>query len=212
LLTDNTGQAVSNLRVQEVGSGQTAADLGLAGINVAAASAQGSDVLSLHADTDLASLNDGAGIDISDALEDLEVSLRDGTTLRIDFGDESTLGEILETINAVDPARLQAEIGPDGDRIVLTDLGADIGGTFAVTDPFGGDTAEALGLTGTAAGGVIAGARLLGGLKTSLLTSLGGGRGLELGLLNLTDRAGTAAAVDLSTDQRGRNGDHRPRE
>jgi flagellar hook-associated protein 2 len=168
VLTDDTGQTNANLRVQEVGSGQTAADLGLAGINVAAGSALGDDLVRLHDGAALATLNDGAGLDISDAVDDLQVSLRDGTTLLIDFEDETTLGQILTTINEADPARLKAEIGPDGDRIVLTDLSSDTGGTFAVTDPFGGTTAEKLGLTGTAAGGVINGARLLGGLKSSL--------------------------------------------
>jgi flagellar hook-associated protein 2 len=199
LLTDNTGQTTANLRVQEVGTGQTAADLGLAAISVAASSAAGNDVLSLSGDTSLAALNDGAGLDFSEALDDLQVSLRDGTTLSIDFQDEITLGEILQTINEVDPVRLKAEIGPDGDRLILTDLSTDNGGTFAVTDPFDGATAEKLGLTQTAAGGVITGARLLGGLKSSLLSSLAGGQGLALGLLSLTDRAGTAATVDLSS-------------
>ena len=44
-LTDNTGQSTSNLFVQEVGSGTTAASLGLAGINVANATATGSDIV-----------------------------------------------------------------------------------------------------------------------------------------------------------------------
>ena len=40
-LVDDTGQVVSNLKVQEVGLGRTAADLGLAGVNVAANQASG---------------------------------------------------------------------------------------------------------------------------------------------------------------------------
>jgi flagellar hook-associated protein 2 len=199
LLTDGTGQSTSNLRVQEVGAGRTAADLGLASINTATATALGSDLLSLHAGTELASLNDGAGVEISESLADLEVTFRDSTTLIIDFDQERTLGEILQTINAADPARLKAEIAPDGDRLMLTDLSADNGGSFAVADPFGGETARKLGLTQTAAGGVITGARLLGGLKSSLLSSLGGGQGISLGLLDLTDRSGASATVDLSS-------------
>jgi flagellar hook-associated protein 2 len=212
-LTDNTGLALGNLRVQEVSGGQTAADLGLAGIDVAAAQATGADVLSLHSGLALSALNDGIGVDLSDTLSDLDISLRDGTTLTIDFhklaaeseGDdgeqvprETTLGDVLDTLNAADPAKLKAELSADGDRIVLTDLSADNGGTFAVSDPFGGRTAEQLGLTGAAVNGVITSSRLLGGLKTSLLSSLGGGSGLELGVLNLTDRAGASDAVDLS--------------
>lgn len=323
-LTDDTGQTTSNLKVQEVNGGQTAADLGLAGINVAASEAQGADVLRLHNGLGLATLNDGAGVDLSDTLADLDISLRDGTTVSIDFqriardadfarattsaagganarvtltaktkgaelddvrivfvdddavtqgnetvvfddsdpdnktltfhidagqttaadiaaavqgdaalsqrftaaagGDgqgvidvsdtavtsggaaqaarkEKTLGELLQTINEADPTRLKAELSADGDRIVLTDLSANAGGAFAVSNPFGNRTAEQLGLTGAASGGVITGERLLGGLKTSLLSSLNGGRGLTLGALELTDRAGNHAAVDLASAQ-----------
>jgi flagellar hook-associated protein 2 len=46
-LIDSSGGA-GNLRVQEVGGGRTALDLGLAAINVAANEATGADVLALH--------------------------------------------------------------------------------------------------------------------------------------------------------------------
>lgn len=320
-LTDETGQTVSNLKVQEVGGGRTAQDLGLASINVAADEAFGADLIGLYSDLSISALNDGNGVDLSGTLADLEISLRDGTTLSIDFhrlareedfahattsaaggenarvtltaktkgGDydgvrivfvddpgvtqgneivvyddsdpnnktltfhiaagattandiaaaverdgavsqlftataegngqglvtvddtavtvggaaqaarqERTLGELLATINEVDPARLRAEFSPDGDRIVLTDLSVDAGGTFAVSNPSNNRTAEQLGLTGAAVNGVITSRRLLGGLKTSLISSLNGGRGLELGQLELTDRSGTSATVDLS--------------
>ena len=39
-----------------------------------------------------------------------------------DVDKETTLGEILEIINAHDPDKLRVEIGPDGDRLVITDL------------------------------------------------------------------------------------------
>jgi flagellar hook-associated protein 2 len=321
-LVDETGQTATNLKVQEVNGGQTAADLGLAGIDVAANQAQGSDVLRLHQGLALATLNDGAGVDLSDTLSDLEVNLRDGTTLSIDFhrlarpedfahattsaaggenarvtltakqkgaahddvqivfvddagvtqgnetvvyddsdpdnktltvhidagqttaadvaaaitgdatagalftaaaeGDgqgvvdvndtavtlgggalaarkEATLGDLIATINEVDPTRLRAELSPDGDRLILTDLSADAGGVFEVVNPLDHRTAEHLGLARSASGGVITGSRLLGGLKTSLLSSLNGGRGLALGQLNLTDRSGASDTVDLSS-------------
>ena len=117
------------------------------------------------------------------------------------FAEEQSLGELLATINAADPARLSAQISATGDTIELTDLTSG-GGTFAVSSLFGGSVAEDLGLTSTATDGVIASRRQLAGLKTSLLSSLGGGTGLgSLGQLSLTDRSGGAASVDLSTAQ-----------
>jgi flagellar hook-associated protein 2 len=75
-LIDNTGGS-GNLSVQNVGSSLTATDLGLAGINVAASTATGSDVFTLYANTALSSLNDGSS-----------VQLRSGNDLAITFKDD----------------------------------------------------------------------------------------------------------------------------
>ncbi len=83
-LVDRTGQTLSNLRVQEVG-GQTAASLGLAGIDVAADTADGTDILHLHADMSLRRLRDGNGLDIHAALPDFTITFRDGTTRQVDL-------------------------------------------------------------------------------------------------------------------------------
>ena len=52
VLTDTSGGS-GNLKVQDIGTGKTALDLGLAGINVAANTATGADVFQLHAGTKL---------------------------------------------------------------------------------------------------------------------------------------------------------------
>jgi len=207
-LVDNTGSTSANLQVQESGGGSTAADLGLSGIDVASATATGQDILSLDESVLIERLNDGAGVSFNSTLADLSVSLADGTSLSIDFlaaasegeeaGNELTLGDLIQTINAADPAKLQASISADGDRLELTDLTAG-GGAFTVESALSGSVAEDLGLTGTAVGGVITGGKLLSGLKSSLLTSLSGGNGSgSLGDLQLTDRSGATATVDLS--------------
>ena len=319
-LIDNTGETTSNLRVQEVAGGNTAADLGLAAINVAADEAVGGDIISLYEDLELSQLNDGRGVRLSSATSDLEVTLSDGTTLEVDFlaqakgdtaatgtttaangvnaevlftsvgtgsafdgydvsfvhddhvtvgnesveintvtkkltfridegntravdivralnndatakntftasipasGDgtaridvtdsaqtsggaptnreETTIADVLATINAADPSKLEARLSVDGDRIELVDLTSG-GGSFTVSSLIGGSVAEDLGLTRTASEGVISGTRRLAGLKTVLLDSLGGGPGLApLGVLSLTDRSGATANVDLSS-------------
>jgi flagellar hook-associated protein 2 len=315
-LIDGTGQTAANLRVQEVGGGTTAASLGLAGINVAASQADGADVLRLYGGLRLDQLNDRSGVDFNEALSDLTIQFRDGSTRTVDFravsntalyatgttsaaagvhsqvqftaaatgsslagvsvifqnddgvtagnetvvynggaktltfnidagnttaanivaalnndatasgfftaslpgtgagvinvadtaatalptaADEQTLADVLNTLNAVAPAKLRAEIAAGGDRIVLTDLTTG-GGTFQIAAANGSSALERLGLSAPAAGGVITGRRLLGGLGSTLLTSLGGGGGLgTLGVLSLTDRSGGAANVNLST-------------
>lgn len=208
-LIDQTGSSLTHLRVQEVNGGSTAASLGLAGIDTDASTADGADILFLAGDLDLTGLNDGNGIGVSDTLPDVSFTLRDGTTGTIDFAAllpdssenqrEETLGELLETINQAAPGRLQAEIAPDGKRLVLRDLTTG-SGNFEVEALYGSAALEDLGLDGQAVDGVIEGRRVLGGLQTVLLSSLNGGQGFgELGTLQLTDRAGNNATVDLSS-------------
>jgi flagellar hook-associated protein 2 len=207
-LVDDTGSSNNNLRVAEVNGGTTAAGLGLAGIDVAADEATGSDVLSLHRGIRASQLRDGSGLSLRQGVADLTVTFRDGSSpLSIDFNDlaasdkrdTATLGDILDRLNAADPTRLSAAISADGDRIVVTDLTSDTGGTFGVASANGGSLAEELGIATSAAAAEITGTRLLAGLKDTLLSSLEGGAGSgALGSLDLEDRSGTTATVDLS--------------
>ncbi len=117
-------------------------------------------------------------------------------------GAESSIADVLATINAAAPTKLHAAVDPNSDRIILSDLSTDTGGTFSVTDINGSHAAADLGLTKTASGGTVTGGKLLGGLNTALLKSLNGGTGLgTLGLLSLTNRNGQAASVNLAAAQ-----------
>lgn len=195
-LSDTSGGS-GNLRVQQVGTSTTAADLGLSGINVAANSANGSDVFALSADTELSALNDGNGVQLRTG-NDLAVTLADGTTLNIDLGAADTVGDVLTAINAANPAKLSAAIGTDGNRLKLTDLTAGAN-PFAVANVGDGTAAKDLGLTTTAAAGVITGRRLASGLRDTLVTSLHGGAGLgTLGKIDITNRGGVTSQVDLA--------------
>ncbi len=324
-LADHSGGS-GNLKVQEVGLGGTATDLGLGGINVAADSATGADVFRLYNSLPLSRLRDGAGVRIRPGVADLKITFADGSSpLSIDFntlqkeasqatgttvarhglnsqvtftsvgtgkafddvriryvnnsflthGNEkvtyddsdpdnkvltvnivsgqtrsidvvralnndpvvgalftgslpegsngtgivhisdntttsggaevrknnATIGQLLNTLNTADPARLQARISSAGDRLELVDLTSG-SGTFSVSSVAGGSLAAELGLTGAASGGVISGNRLIGGLKSTLLSSLRGGAGIgSLGLLDITDRSGASASIDLSGAQ-----------
>ncbi|OHB65921.1 MAG: hypothetical protein A2V70_02990 [Planctomycetes bacterium RBG_13_63_9] len=207
-LTDTTGQTASNLSVFEVGGGSTAASLGLAGIDVAADVADGQDMLWLFEDLDLDALGDGTGLRVDRVLEDIAYELRDGTTGVINLSpiisggsevdEETTLGEIMEVINAAAPGKLEVQIAPEGNRLMVSDL-TEGDGTFALSSLNESAALADLGLDGEAVDGVILGSRILAGTKTVLLSSLGGGRGLgPLGSLQLTDRSGVSDVVDLS--------------
>lgn len=207
-LVDRTGQNASNLRVEEVGTGTTAAALGLDGIHTASPVADGRDIVRLYRGLSLDALNDGTGVAVHPSLPDIQYTLRDGTTGQIDLSPivpgssqvlrEATLGEVLDRINAAAPDKLRVDIAPDGDRLVITDLTSG-SGTFSLEPLYGSSALKDLGLNGPAQDGLITGRRLLGGLQGVLLASLNGGKGLgDLGTLELTDRAGASAQVDLS--------------
>lgn len=207
-LVDNTGQTTSNLIVQEVAGGTTAASLGLNGIDVASATASGTDIVQLSRDTELDLLNDGSGVRISSVLADIKYTLADGTTGTIDFSPilsgsttvdtDETLGDILDRVNAAAEGKLEMRISDDGDRLEVVDL-TEGEGTFAL-ESVESQALVDLGLDGEAVDGVITGRRLLGGLKSVLLSSLNGGKGYgELGAIALTDRSGASATVDLAS-------------
>lgn len=141
--------------------------------------------------------SDGSGIVL-----DTDTTITSGGALvePLAAANELTLGEVLAVLNSADPTRLRAEIAPDGDRILLTDLTADNGGTFEVVAINGSKAAADLGFTTTANAGVLTGGRIFAGLNTALLRNLDGGKGLgELGELAITDRSGASATVDLSS-------------
>jgi flagellar hook-associated protein 2 len=207
-LIDRTGQSVSNLKVQEVGGGTTAASLGLGGIDLAADVADGQDMIRLYGELHLDLLNDGSGVRRNRVLDDIQYELRDGTTNTIDLApivsggsavdEETTLAEILQVVNSAEPGKLQLEIAADGDRLVLTDL-TEGEGNFQVRALYESDALADLGLDGPAVDGVIRGRRILAGSGSMLLSSLNGGKGFgQLGSIELTDRSGASATVDLA--------------
>jgi flagellar hook-associated protein 2 len=104
LVDNNTGVPTSNLVVEELGGGETAADLGLRGINTAANSATGSDILRLSENTKLSSLRDGRGIDFGGG-DDLAFTFRDGSTLNLEIGDFSReASQSIGKTGAADPS------------------------------------------------------------------------------------------------------------
>ncbi|MBA3483437.1 MAG: hypothetical protein H0T51_16635, partial [Pirellulales bacterium] len=197
-LTDASG-GTGNLSVAEVGGGKTAAGLGLAGISVASTQATGADVFRLHAGTKLSTLNDGLGVQINaEAVADLDVDFSDGSSMTIDLHDAETLGDVLTQINAASPTKVSAAISADGNRIELNDLTVGVS-DFAVGNGVTGTAATDLGIATTTTGATITGTRLVSGLRDTLLASLKGGQGAgALGQIQITDRDGVAATVNLA--------------
>lgn len=203
VITDHTGQTTANLAVQEVAAGTTAAGLGLVG-SVAANVRTGSDVLRLSTDSKLANLNDGLGVRRHGTQDDLRITLKDGSTIDVNLATAKTVQDVLTAINSnsQNSGNLTASISGDGDKLLLTDSSGG-GGTLNVAALNGSKAAQDLGILGNEqAGGVLTGGRLLAGLNSVLLKNVRGGQGVATpGQIQLTDRSGATASVDLSAAQ-----------
>ncbi|MGD0383871.1 MAG: flagellar filament capping protein FliD, partial [Thermoguttaceae bacterium] len=140
----------------------------------------------------------------SSSLEDFSYVLGDGTTGTVNLSDATTIGDVIDTINASSASKyLTASISSDGSRLVLTDSSEGTDYAFTVTAKNGSKALEDLfGITDTATGtdAVITGSRIISGAKTVLLSDLNGGSGLgTLGTIKITDRAGNSTDVSLSS-------------
>lgn len=197
VLADTTGQTTSNLIVEELGDGRTAADLGLSGINVASSSATSDDLVYLSSTTRLSTLRDQAGVAFRSG-NDMTVTLKDGSTIQVDANSgttPTTVGQLLNAINAVDSSKLEARITSDKKSIELIDKTSG-GGTVTAT----GNLADQLGLSSaTAVSGVLTGSRVANALGGPLLSSLRGGSGIgDAASISITNRAGVATSINLS--------------
>lgn len=154
-LNDLSGQTTSNLIVEEVGGGRTAADLGLGGINVSTNTATGDDLAFLGASTRLSTLRDQRGLSMRFGSE-LTVNLKDGTSLSVDLDSSNpprTVGQLLAKVNAANPDKLEMRIRENGDGFDLIDKTSG-SNTFAAS----GRLASELGLASTTdVNGVISG-------------------------------------------------------
>lgn len=196
-LTDTSGGS-GTLGVAEVGGGTTAAGLGLVGVTPSGATLTGADIYRLNNSTRLGTLNDGRGVDQrGEGIDELDIRLADGTTLLVDIDGATTLGGVLEKINASAPTKVRASVAEDGQRIELRDLTTG-SSTFLVQNVGVGAAADDLGIAGVGSAGLISGDRLIGGLKDTLVSSLKGGQGLNLGRITVTNRGGAAATIDLA--------------
>ncbi|HWB07715.1 MAG TPA: flagellar filament capping protein FliD [Pirellulales bacterium] len=198
VLTDKSGSSSSNLLVQDVANGTTAANLGIAG-SVAANTLTGTSLVSLSASTQLSSLNDGNGVATAGSIPDFTITAKNGSSFSIQLGSATTLQDVLNAINndSQNAGKVTASIS--GTHLVLTDNTGG-SGTLSVSALNGSTAAKDLGILGTEqGGGVLTGSQIISGLDTVLLKDLNGGSGITTpGKIQLTDRSGATATVDLT--------------
>jgi flagellar hook-associated protein 2 len=190
VLTDKSGKS-GPLVVQNVGTSQTASELGIVGSNVAG-SIQGNDLVYLSNNTALSQINDGRGIRLGTGGADINITAADGTVIGVSLASAHTIGDVVNAINTAADGKVTASIASGSRGITLTDASS-------VADANGSHAAEDLGLTAAASGGVITGNALLAGLGTVLLSSLNGGQGLgSLGTMGFATANGTNFTVNVA--------------
>ncbi|MEL7471990.1 MAG: flagellar filament capping protein FliD [Planctomycetota bacterium] len=194
-----------------------------------AAVLEGSQIWSVTASTALDQLNDGRGVGLTDLTgsgaadlvfdiggEIINVNLGqlqidddgDDETPPVDVPRVTTLGGAIDRINqaiadkaaedgATFDGQVEARLAADGLSIEVVDLSG--ARDIAVTSGTRSTAARDLGLDGDGTGGTLAGSRLIAGLNSTLLSSLGGRDGLTLsGTLDFTTSDGILSSVDVS--------------
>lgn len=201
-LTDTTGSTTFNLRVDEVGSGETAADLGLRGINVASSSALGHDIYGDLGDpvakglqgVKLSELKGGAGLG---TLTSINVTTSNGNTGSINLSSAQSTQDIIRLIND-SGLGIEARLNEGSGGFRIRDLTG--GNANPLTISSADTTATKLGIAGTASGRVIDGSDLgRPFVKASTpLSQLRQGKGITPGTITITDSKGKKADIDLT--------------
>lgn len=200
-LIDQTGSTISNLKVEQLGRAETAADLGLWGINEAGSIADGKTIDLPEGTASLrgAALSQlGGGNGLND-LTNLDITLSDGTTANVDVSESTSLGEVIDAINGAG-LELIARVNDAGNGIRLRDVS---GGETAFVVASGDETAAKLGIATSTDSDIINGADL--NLQTvttdTKLGSLNQGRGVGNGSFTIIDSAGKTSAINIAADK-----------
>ena len=196
-LVDATGRTDAALRVQEVGDGNTAGDLGLLETS-AGDTLAGTAVHRLGRDSRISTFNDGNGIG-GNVAPDIEVTVAGGDVYSLNLNGDQTLGDLVDRISEETNGDLTLTTRDDGLGLRLVDnTGGGVGFTVVALN---GETAGVdLGLVGNDADadGRIDGGRAIGGLTSKLVRNLNGGRGLTaLGGDAFTPLEGDTPLADL---------------
>ena len=194
-----TGSGAGSIVVEDI-TGQAAAELGLAGTS-ATDRLDGSSIFMVTEAFTFAFLNDGnEPLTLVDGAgnPDLLITATDGSTFEVVLDEAETLADVVAAINTADDNLGSVTAAVVNGRLELTDT-AGGGGTVSADDVGNSRVVRSLGLDTAAAGSVLTGRRLHGGLNSVLLASLNGGAGIDTpGTIEIVNSAGETASIDLS--------------
>lgn len=176
----NASQGTS-LSIGENG-GATAADLGLQTMGLT---------------TPLSQLNNGSGVQTAGgATPDFQITARDGTTFQISVSAATTVGDVINEINAATAGKVTASLATTGSGIVLTDTTGGTG-TLAVTALNQSNAAAELGLNVASSGSTLTGTDVGAPTSAGIFGNL---QALMAGLQSGNAESITAAGQGIQTD------------
>ncbi len=196
VLRDASGQSKASFSVADLGSGTAAADLGIVGTTTQT-TLTGAGINAISNSTPLSQLNDGRGIGTAGGALDFQVNLADGSNTQVSLNGAQTVGDVLAAINKAGGTKFKATLSATTNSITLTDSTGG-NGTFSVTSLNNSTAASDLGIFGASAGTTLGGKTLLASLNSVLISSLNGGKGIALGTINIDNRNGDGADINLS--------------
>ncbi|MFO0791471.1 MAG: flagellar filament capping protein FliD [Pirellulales bacterium] len=182
--------------VSNVGVGTAATDLGLI-TTAAGGTVTGRRLASGLRDTLISNLKGGAGLG---TLGHVTVKNRNNITSDVNLTGSETLGQIIDAFNS-QAAGVTATINPARNGIQLTDKTGATATNFTITNADATNTASHLGIMTDSSSTTVNG----GGLQrrqisaATLLSSLNGGAGIDVGDFKITGTTGITGAVDLNT-------------
>lgn len=192
-LTDLTTGS-GTFAVANVGEGTAAADLGLT-TTASGGVITGGRLASGLRDTLLSSLKGGTGVG---TLGDLAITNRNHVTSHVDLSGSETLGQVVSAINS-QATGVTAAINSARNGIVLTDTTGATASNFTVANGDATNSATALQIeTDSSATSVNSGALNKQQIsQATLLSSLNGGAGIDVGDFDITGTNGVIGSINL---------------
>ncbi|QDT04549.1 Flagellar hook-associated protein 2 [Rubripirellula lacrimiformis] len=196
-LVDKSGSTLSNLKVEQLGDAETAADLGLWGIDDASSSVSGLELelpagVSSLRGTNLSELGGGNGIG---PLGNLDIELSDGSSASLDLSSATTTSEIIDTIEAAGLS-LIVKYNDAKNGLQIRDVS---GGAGNLQISSSDDTASDLGLAADTPDDIVVGKNLSRQTVTTdtLLADMNQGAGVK-GSFKITDSTGAVSAINIT--------------
>ncbi|MFP4445180.1 MAG: DUF4347 domain-containing protein, partial [Desulfosudaceae bacterium] len=172
------GQGQLNAAINPAGNGLDIYDTAGGEGDLTMAALNGSP---LAADLGLAGTGSGNLLAGSVLVNDLQITLSDGTAVTVALGGAATVGAALDAIHAAD-ARLDAVINLAGNSLDISDA-AGGAGNLTIADLGDSTAATDLGIAGTGAGAAVAGMEIAAAVVTATFTGMidaTGGSGADL--------------------------------